>query len=60
VEHPGHGVIRMTGFPVKLSETPCVIHRPAPDLGADTAAVLAEIGCDAAELERLRASKVVG
>ncbi len=60
VEHPGHGVVRMTGFPVKLSETPCVVRLPAPDLGAHTGDVLAEIGIDAAEIARLRAAKVVG
>ena len=44
VEHPGHGAVRMTGFPVKLSETPCRVRRPAPELGADTEAVLGELG----------------
>ena len=28
VEHPGHGAVRMTGFPVKLSETPCRVRLP--------------------------------
>jgi crotonobetainyl-CoA:carnitine CoA-transferase CaiB-like acyl-CoA transferase len=27
------GSIRMTGFPVKLSRTPCTLHRPPPRLG---------------------------
>ena len=40
VEHPGHGSVRMTGFPVKLSDTPARVHRPAPDLGADTNEIL--------------------
>ena len=34
----------MTGFPVKLSATPCEIVRPAPRLGEHTEEVLAEIG----------------
>ena len=38
--HPGHGTVRMTGFPVKLSHTPAKLRRPAPDLGADTEAIL--------------------
>ncbi|MFC3123470.1 CaiB/BaiF CoA transferase family protein [Pseudoroseomonas globiformis] len=42
VEHPGHGTVRMLGFPVKLSETPCRIRHPAPDHGAHTGEVLAE------------------
>ena len=40
VHHPGHGKIKMTGFPVKLSDTPALLRRPAPDLGADTEDVL--------------------
>ena len=59
VEHPGHGRVRMTGFPVKLSETPCRIRMPAPDLGAHTRDVLTEIGLGA-EIERLQAAKVIG
>ncbi len=31
--HPGHGTVRMLGFPVKLSETPCEARLPAPRLG---------------------------
>ncbi len=41
--HPGHGTVRMTGFPVKLSHTPAKLRRPAPDLGADTEAILATL-----------------
>ena len=40
VPHPGRGTVQMTGFPVKLSETPARLRRPAPELGADTDAVL--------------------
>lgn len=59
VPHPGHGVVRMTGFPVKLSQTPCRVSRPAPDLGADTDAVLAEAGFTAEEIARFREAGVV-
>ena len=44
VPHPGAGRVRMTGFPVKLSATPCRIVRPAPRLGEHTGEVLAGIG----------------
>ena len=44
VPHPGAETVRMTGFPVKLSATPCAIVRPAPRLGEHTGEVLAEIG----------------
>lgn len=42
--HPGAGSVRMTGFPVKLSATPCAVVRPAPRLGEHTEEVLAGIG----------------
>ncbi|MFV0295791.1 MAG: CaiB/BaiF CoA transferase family protein [Hyphomicrobiaceae bacterium] len=60
VEHPGKGVVRMTGFPVKLSDTPCVVRRPAPGLGADGAEVLAEFGFTAEDIAALQSAKVVG
>lgn len=44
VPHPGAGNVRMTGFPVKLSATPCAVARPAPRLGEHTEEVLAGIG----------------
>jgi CoA:oxalate CoA-transferase len=58
VEHPGHGSVRMTGFPVKLGATPCRVRLPAPELGAHTDEVLAELGL-AAEIPRLRAQGII-
>mgnify|MGYP005718092697 FL=1 len=43
VDHPGRGPVKMTGFPVKLSETPAKVHRPTPELGADTSEVLGSL-----------------
>lgn len=40
VEHPGHGAVRMLGFPVKLSGTPCEVRLPAPGLGEHNEEVL--------------------
>jgi crotonobetainyl-CoA:carnitine CoA-transferase CaiB-like acyl-CoA transferase len=53
VEHPGHGSVRMTGFPVKLSATPCRVQRPAPGLGEHTEAVLRDLGYDDARIAAL-------
>jgi CoA:oxalate CoA-transferase len=44
VEHPGHGVVKMLGFPLKFSTTPCLVRLPAPALGAHTREILEEIG----------------
>lgn len=44
VEHPVAGSIKMTGCPVKFSETPCTIRRPPPTLGQHTSEVMSEFG----------------
>ena len=36
-QRPGQDAIRMTGFPVKLSATPCELRLPPPELGEHTA-----------------------
>ena len=59
VEHPGHGPVRMTGFPVKLSATPARLRRPAPELGAHTDQVLAEAGYAPAQIAILRRAGVI-
>ena len=43
-EQPGVGKVRQLGNPVRLSETPADTSGPAPAIGADTEAVLAEAG----------------
>jgi CoA:oxalate CoA-transferase len=58
VEHPGHGPVRMTGFPVKLSATPCRVRLPAPDLGAHTEEVLRDLGL-ADQIAQLRARRII-
>lgn len=59
VDHPGHGLVKMTGFPVKLSETPCRLRHPTPDLGANTDDVLGELGYDDARIAALRRDGVI-
>jgi crotonobetainyl-CoA:carnitine CoA-transferase CaiB-like acyl-CoA transferase len=54
VEHPTLGSVPQIAFPVKLSATPGRMERPPPELGADTEAILAELGYDAARIAALR------
>jgi crotonobetainyl-CoA:carnitine CoA-transferase CaiB-like acyl-CoA transferase len=58
-DHPGHGPVRMTGFPVKLSATPARLRRPAPALGEHTDAVLREAGYAPDRIAALRQAGVI-
>jgi crotonobetainyl-CoA:carnitine CoA-transferase CaiB-like acyl-CoA transferase len=58
VDHPRFGALRELGCPIKMDDvTPR--YEPGAPLGADTAALLAEIGVSAAELTVLRAQGVI-
>ncbi|MEM7426192.1 MAG: CaiB/BaiF CoA-transferase family protein [Pseudomonadota bacterium] len=54
-----HGTIPLHGIYPRLSETPGAVKSPAPKLGEHTDDVLEELGCSAAERERLRKAGVV-
>jgi crotonobetainyl-CoA:carnitine CoA-transferase CaiB-like acyl-CoA transferase len=58
-EHPGHGTVRMLGFPIKFAQAPCALRRPTPEIGADTDAVLGELGYSPADIATLRQSGVI-
>lgn len=51
----GEGFTDQVGMIYKFSRTPGTIRRPAPRTGADTGAILREIGYDAGEAEALEA-----
>jgi crotonobetainyl-CoA:carnitine CoA-transferase CaiB-like acyl-CoA transferase len=53
------GPFRALGLPIEMSATPSSVRHEPPLLGADTDAVLEELGYSASEIEDLRASGVV-
>lgn len=59
VEHPRAGRTRATGFPVRLTETPAGLRRPAPVLGQHTDEILTEMGYSPDDLITLRAGGVL-
>ena len=59
MEHPQAGRVRNIGIPVKLSETPGSVRRPAPTLGQHTNEVLAEFGYSSDDITKLRESGAV-
>jgi crotonobetainyl-CoA:carnitine CoA-transferase CaiB-like acyl-CoA transferase len=59
IEHPVAGRIKNIGIPVKLSETPGAIRRPAPTLGQHTDQVLSELAFTSEDIAALRAARVV-
>jgi crotonobetainyl-CoA:carnitine CoA-transferase CaiB-like acyl-CoA transferase len=55
IDHPVEGKVRTIGFPVKLSATPQQVRLAPPLLGADTEAILEELGIDAEARAKLGA-----
>lgn len=59
VPHATLGSVKVTGVPVKLSRTPGSVRTGPPTLGQHTAAVLTELGYDAAAIDALYTSGAV-
>ena len=60
IEHPGHGSVKLTGFPMKFSAAPCTVRYPAPELGTHTDSVLRDLGYSDTDIARLRAEGNAG
>ena len=58
-DHPVAGPIRQARPAARFDRTPARIRGPAPEIGADTMALLGELGCTAAEIDELVASGAV-
>ncbi len=59
LDHPDIGPVRQPKPAARFDRTPAQIQGPAPRIGEHTAAILAEIGLEAAEIERLAAEQIV-
>jgi crotonobetainyl-CoA:carnitine CoA-transferase CaiB-like acyl-CoA transferase len=59
VEHPVYGHVKLTGFLVKLSETPATLRRPTPTTGEQNDQVLEEFGYSANEIRGFQDAGVV-
>lgn len=59
IEHPGRGLVRMTGFPVKLDKTPAALRYPAPELGYHTNSILEELGFDVLAINELKTEGII-
>ncbi len=59
IDHPQHGALDVLGFPIKFTQAPCTMHRPPPDLGGDTDAILQELGLAPAQIQNLRRAKAI-
>lgn len=54
-DHPVAGRVKAIGLPIKFTETPGAVARPAPTLGQHGAEVLAETGYTPQEIDALKA-----
>jgi len=58
-DHPDIGRVRQPKPATRFDRTPAEIRGPAPRIGEHTAMILAELGLEAGEIERLAAEKIV-
>jgi crotonobetainyl-CoA:carnitine CoA-transferase CaiB-like acyl-CoA transferase len=59
LDHPDIGRVRQPVPAARFERTPARIQGPAPRIGEHSATILAELGLEAAEIDRLAAEKIV-
>ncbi len=59
VQHPGRGEVSILGSALHVDNAQLPVRLPAPELGADTAEVLTELGLSAGTIDQLRERGVV-
>lgn len=59
VDHPLYGPMTLPRSPLQFTEAPKQTYRPSVALGADNAAIFAELGLDDAQIEQLRAEGAI-
>ena len=59
LDHPKAGKIKVTGIPIKLSDTPGEVETAPPVLGQHTQEVLTELGYSDQDLEKLKQENVI-
>jgi formyl-CoA transferase/CoA:oxalate CoA-transferase len=59
LDHPKAGKVKVTGIPIKLSDTPGEVETAPPVLGQHTQEVLTELGYNDKDLEKLKQEKVI-
>ena len=59
LDHPDIGRVRQPVPAAHFDRTPARIQGPAPRIGQHSAAILAELGLEAAEIERLATEEIV-
>jgi crotonobetainyl-CoA:carnitine CoA-transferase CaiB-like acyl-CoA transferase len=58
-DHPDIGRVRQPKPAARFDRTPAAIRGPAPRIGEHSAIILADLGLETAEIERLAAEKIV-
>ena len=59
LDHPKVGKVKVTGVPIKLSDTPGEVETAPPILGQHTQEILTELGFSDQDIKKLRQEKVI-